>query len=663
MYQSYNGYTVITANDWVASGLSFDTMKNDSKRGDLSIVRRGINGNTLIDVRSIKRLDRRAKIEAAYGQIEDEHNGLLSGRIQPDQKAKDFFDNYTYGDDKHLEDRLKTAYCNSAAILNMLRDSLERCRVARAAAGKAMPYGKFIEAAVAFTKKVSDTWPNSLPASTKRFDMAFKQYLNEGYVSLVSGKLGNTAAEKLTEEGQRWVLARWASPISRCTLGKLFSDYNAQAAEAGWKPLKSEQTLRGFLERPDIKALWYGARYGELKYKERFVPQHRTLLASCRDANWYGDGTKLNYFYRDEDGKVATCNVYEVVDEYSECLLGFAISKNEDFAVQYKAYRMALDFAGQKPFQITFDNQGGHKKLMAETFFARIAHLAVGTQPYNGKSKTIESIFKRFQDGYMKQEWFFTGMNITAHKAESRANMEFFEANKASLPTLEEVVKIYAQRRNEWNYAPHPKTGVPRIKMYKESHNDQCRPLQIWERIELFGLMTKKPVTFRSSGIEFTVQGAKYAYDVLDAAQFTDYEFRKRYTGAKFYVSYDPDDLAQVALYEETPEGGRRFVAIAQKYICVHRAKQDQEEVDVAMLHRRDALNKAMRAETNDTIEAVMEAEGVHPAQHGLNMPRVRMNTGKRKADTADGLGAFTKAVSNLVPAGVDDDTDSFSGY
>ncbi|MCM1170475.1 MAG: kinase, partial [Bacteroides sp.] len=504
----------------------------------------------------------------------------------------------------------------------------------------------------------------NLPGSSKRLKILFKDYLNTGYAALISGKLGNTTAEKLTEEGQRWALAHWATPLGRQTLTQLFNEYNARAEEAGWKPLKSEQTLYNFLNKPEIKRLWWGTRYGELKAKEKFVPQNRTLLASCRDANWYGDGTKLNYFYRDENGKVATCNVYEVVDEYSECLLGYAVSKSEDFAAQYKAYRMALDFSGQKPFQITFDNQGGHKKLMAEEFFGRVSRLAIGTQPYNGKSKTIESVFKRLQEQFMRKDWFFTGMNITAHKAESRANMEFFEGNKASLPTLEEVVKIYAQRRQEWNHAPHPKTGRPRIEMYYSSHNDQCTPIKIWERIELFGLMTRKPITFRSSGLELTVQGIKYAYDVLGQDGFTDMEFRKKHTGTKFYVSYDLDDLSQVVLYEETPGDGRKMVAMAEKYITTHRAKQDQNETDRQLLAQRDMLNKILRAETQEEIETIMEAEGVHPAQHGLNMPRVRMNNRRRKTKDSDGYGAFTKAVSNLVPAGVDDsETDSFSGY
>ena len=139
-------------------------------------------------------------------------------------------------------------------------------------------------------------------------------------------------------------------------------------------------------------------------------------------------------------------------------------------------------------------------------------------------------------------------------------NEEMFTANKENLPTLSEVVKIYEQRRREWNQAPHPKTGRPRIEMYYSSRNERCTPIQLWERIDLFGLMTAKPVVFRASGIEIQVQGIKYAYDVLGADGFTDMEFRKKHTGEKFYVEYDPDDLSTVALYREVSGGDKKFV-------------------------------------------------------------------------------------------------------
>lgn len=50
-----------------------------------------------------------------------------------------------------------------------------------------------------------------------------------------------------------------------------------------------------------------------------------------RDALWYGDGTKLNLYYRNEQGKMCTTGVYEVMDAYSETLLGYDIAPNENF--------------------------------------------------------------------------------------------------------------------------------------------------------------------------------------------------------------------------------------------------------------------------------------------------------------------------------------------
>ena len=175
------------------------------------------------------------------------------------------------------------------------------------------------------------------------------------------------------------------------------------------------------------------------KAKKRGIYQHSTKLPSCRDALWYGDGTKLNYFYL-EDGKIKTCQVYEVMDAYSEVLLGYCISEKEDYQAQYSAFKMAIENAGHRPYQITVDNQGGHKKLETGNFLSKICRIAIKTQPYNPNSKTIESVFRRLQK-ILSGDWFFTGQNITAKRAESRANMEFILANRASLPSLEEIKK------------------------------------------------------------------------------------------------------------------------------------------------------------------------------------------------------------------------------
>lgn len=46
--------------------------------------------------------------------------------------------------------------------------------------------------------------------------------------------------------------------------------------------------------------------------------------------------------------------------------------------------------------------------------------------------------------------------------------MEFVEANKDKLFTLEELKAHYAEARKAWNEAKHPATGIPRIEMYEK---------------------------------------------------------------------------------------------------------------------------------------------------------------------------------------------------
>lgn len=657
MYQLYGDTFTITVNDWIAAGLTYNQFNHDSKEKKLSIVDRRINGNTLIDVMSIRRADRRAAIEAAYGSID-----RLKKTVNPtemhldiDEAAKAFYRNYTYtnaeGKVLNLPEARREQYTNEASILNFLLNRYKIRSSARAAQGKKLTksdyYADCVAAAEAFKKA---GYYNELPSNTRRFAIKFEQYRITGLDSLIHAAYGNSHAQKLTEDAKFWVVARYATPVNKITITQLFNEYNREAIKhEGWNHLDSEQTIYTFLNRPDIKQLWYGSRYGELHAKEKYTRQHQTILPQRRDSLWYGDGTKLNYYYRDEQGNVATCNVYEVIDAYSEVLLGYHISKSEDFEAQYYAYRMALQFSRHKPNEIRFDNQGGHKKLVAGEFFKKLAHLAIPTMPYNGRSKTIESAFGRFQAEFLHQDWFFTGQNVTTHKAESRANMEFILANKANLPTLDEVKRIYKQRRDEWNNAEHFDTGKPRLQMYNESVNDKTAEVDALDMIDVFGVIDPIANTYTASGIKKSIKGVEYCWEVLKDDGMPDLDFLRHNVDKRLYVGYDLNDMTMVALYEKTPQGDYRHVAMAQKYIKVHRAKQDQDEFDNAFLKATELANKAMRCEMQDNIESILEQYGMHPSQHGLNMPQPKGLNLTQK----DGIGGYTKKVSQLVPTDI----------
>jgi len=577
--------------------------------------------------------------------------------IVNDVEAISFFrDHLVELPDVHLPEETQEQYVNNAKILNMFREKLTSGKSMRMkSTNKRINMTEFWIKRSDELKRYADVCPNSLPENPRRLADKYNDYVRDGYKSLISGRFTNQNTTKVTDQVGDWLVARYASQINRVNINQLWVEYNRVADERGWKPIKTDLTIRLYLNRPEIEPLWYGGRNGELAAKEKFNRQHRTLLPTMRDSLWYSDGTKLNYFYRNDEGKTCTCNVYEVMDVYSEVMLGYHISKSEDFEAQFMAYKMAMQTSGHKPYEIVFDNQGGHKKLDTGGFLKNLARIARNTAPYNGKSKTIESAFKRFQESCMRRDPFFTGQNITTNKIDSHANTEWVLANKANLPTLEEVKKYYRIRRDEWNNGAHPKTGRSRIEMYRSSINPNSPRIEILDMISLFWIQNDKPITYRASGLQITIKGISYAFEVLDANGQPDADFRISNVGRKFIVKYDPDDMSMLSLYEDTPSG-IRFKTFAQTYIYVHRAKQDQKDDDAAFLKGQEIAGKVERLSRQDELEDRLERHGLHPQQHGYNMPQPK-GISKKERERLD-IGGYTKALSNAMPQELMDEAD-----
>lgn len=589
-------------------------------------------------------------------KVEAEKEGLLKD-IEIKSEAVDFFKRHTieYSDRiESLPDEVQELYVNNAAVLDALKIKWDKHVNANRSQGKRPMTGEFWKnhsLAVQKLKTLKENRINhDLPKNPRRLHEKLQEYINVGYASLVSQRFANTYSVKITEKAGDWLVARYATrSIDIVTIEQLFAEYNCKAEKEGWKKLKSTKAVRDYLYRPEIEPKWHAARFGELSAKEKFGRQHRRKQLERRDTIWYSDGTKMNYYYQDENGKVRTCNVYEVIDAYSECFLGYHISATEDYEAQYYAYKMAIQKAGHKPYELKYDNQGGHKKLEASDLLKNLARHAVNTAPYNGKSKTIESAFNRFQSQFLHKDWYFTGQNITAKKKESRGNEEFILANQKNLPTLDEVKAQYAKRREEWNNAPHPKTGIARSEMYRTSVNEETQAVDCLDIISIFGVTTKDPATYRAGGIEIQVKKQKYAYEVLTADGMPDMDFYRRNIGRKLYTRYCPDDMSIVSLYEKDATGKMRFVAMAQTFIAIEGAMQNQTSEDLSFIRQIDAANKKMRIDNERERNELLASHNMHPNQHGLKVaPLKGVNTSKDKKGKID-IGELQKEVSNMA--------------
>lgn len=627
----YYNKTLCVTYDELCGGMSpimkGKTLHMNVLRGNIQSVRRAaMNCIALYAYESLPIRYKEAFI-AKYGTPEVKMKSQeICESIVMDDKAASFYRAFEYdlnGVQTHLTDSMIEEYTHNASVLNYIHDKMNE----RKAYNHKMGNGRVSdlwEKAQQWSEDIRESFGHTLPNSVKSLQKKMGDYKKEGYKALINGRIGNSNSLKLDETAQRRLIAlkRQRTPV--LTDKQIFEEYNEKVAELGIKPLKSIRSMVTWFNLPAIEPLWHDAVYGEMSAHQKFDRRHKTALPMMRDALWYGDGTKLNLYYRGDDGKIRTTSVYEVIDAYSEVLLGFHISDNEDYEAQYMSYRMAIQVAKHKPYEIVHDNQGGHKKLQNQDFFEKLCRVHRTTAPYNGASKTIESVFGRFQQQILHKDWRFTGQNITAKKASSRPNVEFIEANKDKLYTLEELKAAYVNARTAWNEAVHPATGERRIDMYNNSINTETQPMTVADMVEAFWVTLDKEVTFTSGGLTFTVKGKERTYEVYSEPGVPDMEWRKTHTYQKFVVKYDPYDFESVRLYWKDKSGQLRFERTAEPYMVIHRALQEQEEGEAKFIRDMQSATEEMRIHRVVSGKEIEYQEGVAPEQNGLVSPKLK---------------------------------------
>lgn len=630
--------------------------QNLRHRGGINILRhgRGYGSYALIEYASLPERFK-TRFVAKYGNPDELMKKEQIGLPQ-DLKAQQFFYDHVLSNGERIPEPKQEEYTVNARVLNALQDMFNTQKAMRRACNNNTPviWSNIFRA----SEELRETYHHTLPKSEVRLRDKMREYAKTGYVCLISGKFGNTNTLKITKAGERQIIALRRSKTPVYILTQLFEEYNGIAEKKGWKPLRSENSLRQFLERPDIKPQWYDAVYGELASKQIYSRHNKTLMPTMRDSLWYGDGTKLNLFYKDyEGGKlvVKTAFVYEVADAFNDTLLGYAIGKSENFDLQYKAFRMAVETSGHKPYEIVTDNQGAQTSKVAQAFFASItSHVSRTTSPYNPQSKTIERLFGEFQRRILGQDWRFTGGNISAKDA-WKINREFVDANKESLYTYDELLAAYAEARRKWNAV----NG--RLAAYQASVNPETEAVSQIDMVNLFWIRTDRPSKFTADGISIQYQKRKYTYEVLTADGKPDYEWRKVNTGKEFIVKFDPMKMDMAMLFEQTATG-LRYVTSAYPYLTVHRNIQEQKDGDMTLIRQNDSENKRMRVQRRIENHSLEIEYGVAPEQNGLTTPALKgisesefetfadavaIVTPQDSPDTTD-IGPFNKEMSNM---------------
>ena len=665
MFEYYQNILCVEAGWLYGNGnvMSKTNYNYHKSKETIKVLRRGCKGTpALVEYNSLPERFRNLIVDNYGDPHKTTKHTTFKDLIRNDSNIYEYFhEEYKLSNGSQLPEKTKREYYANAIILNACHGLSIDNRSRRKALGGRSSTKLWDRLAAIIQDLPKHTYPHSLPKNPRSLKKKYRAYIEEGCPALVHKNFANKNSEKINDDAKVWVISRWADRLHKCaTIEQLYHEYNKEAKIQDWKKLKDKKTLHIFLNSEEIKHLWWGHRYGDASSKNKYKYRHSTLLPSFRDSLWYSDGTKMNLYYLNEEGKMETCQVYEVMDAYSDVLLGYHVSKSENFEAQFMAYKMAIQTSEHKPYQISFDGQGGHKKLETGDFFSKLSRISIKTEPYNGSSKTIENAFKRFQESVMAKYWFFTGQNITTKKMESKANTEFILANKDKLPTLDEAIKKYAEMRQEWNESAHHTTKVPRLEMYMSSENPEAVKVGVWDMVDMFWIMREKPVIFSMYGLQFQEKNEKYNYIKYSDDGLPDVEWMRENVDKKFYVKFDPSDMSMIYLYDKTPLG-LRFVTQMTTKIEIHRGKQEQEDWESHYIKAVADKNNEVRQKINDAMDDILEEHGALPEQHGFKSPALLGTKSKRKK-TQNSIGKVMKKETNLVDI-EEEDTNYYNEY
>ena len=516
-------------------------------RGKLQKLRNACPGKPALVRFDILPSEFKDAIITKYGNPYDQNKYYLEEDLLPDPKAKAFFEAYRF-EGHPLSQHQVERYTLQAEIFNAIRRIYRTKKETQIILnGKTKEADMWKQIATLVGELDQERYDHRLPANHRRLTSKYKEYFNQGYISLVHSGLGNSNSAKITPEMADWITATYCLP-NKLTPTMVLAKYNQIREEKKW-PEISESAIIHHLNKPEIKRIWTAARHGKDQWVKQFgyhTKRDRSRLFP--NAYWAIDGTKLDWIHQDQEatlGFAAKLKINPLIDVFSEKILGWSYSTTEDHTDHFAALKMAINTSGVRPYLMTYDNQSGHKSKRMQELYTNVVAKSGGTHyPHKayGKSNPIEQVFNRLQQQIVNRQWFSDGQSIKVRNVNNAPNMDFIKANKYHLKDAQTLFKQWELCVQEWNAAKHPHYDLSRNEVYAMEAT-RCEEINILERAQIFWVEETRPITYRRGGIQLKIQNKKYDFEVYTADGSIDVDFRTYNIGAKFIVRYDPEAL------------------------------------------------------------------------------------------------------------------------
>jgi hypothetical protein len=462
-------------------------------------------------------------------------------------------------------------------------------------------------------------YPHNLPANYKALERRYEKYKEGGCLILDHGGRGNINKLKIKGEIADFILASYCLP-DKPTCKDLWLDYSRKAPQNNWPEL-TENAIRQWLNIKKNKKRWVLARHGEAEYIRQFghklVRDKSDWFPNCY---WAIDGSKLDWLHYKEGANYemgADININLMLDIFSEKIIGYDYGiGTEDHASHFNTCKMTVQEAGVRPLMLTYDQQSAHKSAVMQELYDRLVCKSGGKHyPHRAHEhgSPVEQILGRFQKQVLNKRWHSDKQAITVRTADSRPNMDFIKRFRHKLKTVEELEDDFKYCVKKWNNMEHPHfPGKTRNEVYAQTASYPLEEITTFEMMRLFWVTTKDTRTYERDGIKPQILKKDFHFEVYDADGAVDLDFRDRYTGSKFHIQYDPNQLDNyVRLFLKLPNGDTKYIANAEPVKKVKNIPALMDDHDKARMHKMTGVRDKEIERIRQEIEDLQHRTGI----------------------------------------------------
>ena len=455
MYQYIDGACALSVNDWMAAGLTYSQFKNDSHRGYLKVMQRGIHGETLILVDSIRRADRLRLIELAYGKAKDTNTDIYA--VVMDVAARQFYTTYQHADGTPLDAAHVNEYVAKASLFTVMAKGLQTQRMARAKSGRRLIMKEWYQSMLVwYTQQCLDqhsiAYGLNPYTNVRSFERAFQSYCNGGYSSLIHSGIGNDNARKVCKKLENLLLALYRTEdhpfVSRVL--ELYTEFIS-----GKKELYDQSTGEVFRPRDFIK------------------PGSETLSESTV-WNYLKDVYGNTAIYADRNGNFEYNNSLRPKNHRHHGTYSLSKISMDDVALSRKAvgnkwvYKyMATDVVSQYIFRPAYILGKPTEQTVYESFRNMFCELSLMGLPMPGELEVEHHIMSNFQ--WLPQVFQF--VRFCQSPTEKRAEHAIRRLKYGAAKDL-------GQTRGRW-YAKHEAYKSVRFKINGDYPEQEFDPHQL----------------------------------------------------------------------------------------------------------------------------------------------------------------------------------------